>query len=252
MNFNLIQIVEHMGVFDKAIFVTLTLMALASLIVFFERVIAFLRSRGASRAFAATATELLARNDLAGLAKKADETGGSHLASLLGAGARVFLAERGKSGGKVSPVELARREMLRKTEALAADVRRGLSVLASVGSVAPFVGLLGTVLGIINSFQSIAKEGSGGLGTVSSGISEALIVTAAGLVVAIPAVLAFNFLTTQSDGILRALDQSRGEFLDFLENAEDHGRAPAAHPANGATTAAAIATGPETSHERRA
>jgi len=117
----------------------------------------------------------------------------------------------------LSPVEATRRELLRKTEALAADVRRGMSIIASVGSIAPFVGLLGTVFGIITAFQGIAKEGSGGLGAVSMGISEALYETALGLVVAIPAVLAFNWLSAQADALLLALEQARGEFLDFLE-----------------------------------
>ena len=93
-----------------------------------------------------------------------------------------------------------------------------MSLLASVGSVAPFVGLLGTVIGIIGAFQGIAAEGSGGLGAVSAGISEALVVTAIGLVVAIPSVLAFNSLSGRADNLLLALDQSRGEFIDYLEN----------------------------------
>ena len=74
------------------------------------------------------------------------------------------------------------------------------------------------MVGIISAFQGIAAEGSGGLGAVSAGISEALIVTAIGLLVAIPSVLAFNFLSARADRLLLALDQSRGEFIDYLEN----------------------------------
>ena len=95
---------------------------------------------------------------------------------------------------ELSPVERTRRHMERYMEEVGADLRRGLAVLASVGSVAPFVGLLGTVLGIISAFQGIAAAGSGGLSSVSAGISEALIETALGLAVAIPSVLAFNYL----------------------------------------------------------
>ena len=238
MNFDIVQIVGHMGVFDKGIFVVLVLMAVVSLIVFFERLIAFGLSRSQSRRFAAVAGGLLEKGAHKELLTQAQASKSSHLASLLGAGMKTYLAERTKVKGKVSPIELTRRELVRKTEALAADIRRGMSILASVGSVAPFVGLLGTVMGIINSFQSIAKEGSGGLGTVSAGISEALVVTAAGLVVAIPAVLAFNMLTAQSEGILRGLDQARGEFLDALENENGHLReATGAVPATAAATA---------------
>src|SRR5260370_25883420 len=103
--------------------------------------------------------------------------------------------------------------MERYLEDLGADLRRGLSVLASVGSVAPFVGLLGTVLGIISAFQGIATSGSGGISSVSAGISEALIETALGLAVAIPAVLAFNFLTRKIAAEERTLNHAAGPLL---------------------------------------
>jgi biopolymer transport protein ExbB len=136
---------------------------------------------------------------------------------MLTAGTRTYLAAEAKPG-ELGAVELTRRELARQAEVVSADVRRGMSLLASVGSVSPFVGLLGTVVGIISAFQGIAAEGSGGLAAVSAGIAEALIVTAIGLLVAIPSVLAFNFLSARADQLLLALDQSRGEFIDYLEN----------------------------------
>ena len=159
MNFDILQIVGHMGVFDKGIFIFLMLMAVVSLIVFFERLIAFGLSRRQSRRFAGVAGELMGKGAHQELLKQAQAARSSHLAGLLGAGMKTYLAERTKLKGKVSPIELTRRELVRKTEALAADIRRGMSVLASVGSVAPFVGLLGTVIGIINAFQSIGARG---------------------------------------------------------------------------------------------
>jgi len=95
-------------------------------------------------------------------------------------------------------------------------------VLASVGSVAPFVGLLGTVLGIISAFQGIASTGSGGLSSVSAGISEALIETALGLAVAIPAVLAFNYLSTVIARDEMALNTAAGELLDTIDGWAEH------------------------------
>jgi biopolymer transport protein ExbB len=220
------QIVGHMGPPAIAVASTLLLMALASLAIFFERLFAYGRSRVASRAFAAEARALLESDDTAGLVKRAEGNHG-HLAKLLSAGAKAYLASTERPSA-LSPVEATRRELARKTEALAADVRRGMNIIASVGSIAPFVGLLGTVFGIITAFQGIAKEGSGGLGSVSLGISEALYETALGLVVAIPAVLAFNWLSSQADSLLLALDQARGEFLDFLE--ARHGKPEAFAP----------------------
>ncbi len=209
------QIVGHMGPAAIGVASTLVLMALASLAIFFERLFAYARSRSASRQFAVEARALLEADDAEALVKKAEGNKG-HLAKLLAAGAKTYLATRDKPSS-LSPVEATRRELNRKTEALAADVRRGMNVIASVGSIAPFVGLLGTVFGIITAFQGIAKEGSGGLGSVSLGISEALYETALGLVVAIPAVLAYNWLSAQADTLLLALEQARGEFIDFLE-----------------------------------
>ena len=220
--FDLGRIISHMGPFALAIAITLLLMALASLAVFFERMFSYARSRSSSKKFAREARTFLQSNDTKGLQSTAKAAKHSHLARLLSGGLHTFETSTAKPKSNVPATELTRREMVRQSEALAADVRRGMGVLASVGSVAPFVGLLGTVIGIIDAFQGIAKEGSGGLGAVSSGISEALVVTALGLVVAIPAVLAYNWLSTQADSIVLALDQARGEFLDFLE--AQHGK----------------------------
>jgi biopolymer transport protein ExbB len=128
-------------------------------------------------------------------------------------------------------VELVRRELARQHEEAGADLRRGLGVLASVGSIAPFVGLLGTVVGIIAAFTKISVTGSGGLGSVAGGISEALVVTALGLVVAIPAVLIFNMLSGRADRIHQTLGAAGGQFLDNLEFktiAPEHRERPAA------------------------
>jgi biopolymer transport protein ExbB len=106
-------------------------------------------------------------------------------------------------------------------EEVGSDLRRGISVLASVGSTAPFIGLLGTVVGIISAFQGIAATGSGGLSAVSAGISEALIETALGLAVAIPAVLVFNYLSNMITREELLLQHSAGELLDTVDDWEE-------------------------------
>jgi biopolymer transport protein ExbB len=118
----------------------------------------------------------------------------------------------------LTPAERTRRHLERYMEEIGADLRSGIAVLASVGSIAPFVGLLGTVLGIISASQGIAATGSGGLWAVSAGISKALVETALGLAVAIPAVLAYHYLTntiTKDEG---ALNRAAGELLDTIED----------------------------------
>lgn len=220
MNFNLKDIYSHMGVFALIVAWTLIIMAVSALAVFFERMFVFARSNRRNRLFGAKASMLLEEHEHEALAREAAGVKGSPLAKLIAKGMRTFLDKKKKPSVSVSAVELTRRELERESERLTTEVRRGLSLLATVGSVAPFVGLLGTVVGIIDSFQGIAKEGSGGLGAVSGGIAESLVVTALGLLVAIPAVFFYNLCATRSEAILQGLDQARGELIDYLD---EHG-----------------------------
>ncbi len=106
--------------------------------------------------------------------------------------------------------------MERTTAAEITRLERYLGVLATLGNVSPFVGLFGTVLGIIRAFEAIAKTGSGGLGTVSAGIAEALVATAAGLFVAIPAVMAYNYFLGKVKLFATAMDNTASEMVDRL------------------------------------
>jgi biopolymer transport protein ExbB len=238
MSFDLVETFRTMQPFALAIVVVLVLMAMSALSIVVERLWVFYRSRRLAKRFGAEAARRLERRELADVPALAGSYEGCHLATMLGAGSRAYLAAVARPG-ELGAVELTRRELARQAEAVSADVRRGMSLLASVGSIAPFVGLLGTVVGIIAAFPGIAAEGSGGLGAVSAGIAEALIVTAIGLVVAIPSVLAFNVLSARADTLLLALDQARGEFLDFLEN---QGGGPPRGLVGGGDDAIAIAT----------
>jgi biopolymer transport protein ExbB len=219
MAFDLAHIWASMGALGKAIAAVLLVMAIASAGVTVERLIVLRKSNKESRKFAGGAGPLINNWDLEALAVLCEKHKGSALARLFGAIVKRYTSAK---EGNVSPVELARNESERSLEAIGADLRRGLGVLASVGSVAPFVGLLGTVVGIIGAFQGIAATGSGGLGAVSAGIAEALIETAFGLMVAIPAVLLFNWLTNKINAMELTLTRSGGEFLDEIEN--NHGR----------------------------
>lgn len=217
MKFDIVEILTHMGPAALAVAAVLGVFALYTLTIFFERLWAFMKVKSAANTFAPLATRHLQKGDHVGLAKVAKEDDNNYLGIMVGSGLDTYLEAVKDPSPDVSPVELARREVQRQADALNQRLRRGLSGLASVGSTGPFVGLLGTVLGIIEAFAGIAEEGSGGIGAVSAGIAEALVVTAFGLMVAIPAVLAFNFLTTRADAILLALDRSRSEFTDYIE-----------------------------------
>jgi biopolymer transport protein ExbB len=219
MNFDLAHIWGEMGPLARAIAGVLFLMAIASIGVVIERLWTFRRSAEESRRFVGRIKPQLAEWNMEEVRKIAEEHKGSALARLFGAIARRYCDGHafGRDGG-LTPVELARNEAERSKEAIGGELRRGMSILASVGSVAPFVGLLGTVVGIIGAFQGIATKGSGGLGAVSAGIAEALIETAFGLMVAIPAVLFFNYLTTRVTRLESQLGRSAGELLDDMEN----------------------------------
>jgi biopolymer transport protein ExbB len=217
MHINLQEIFSKMGPAAIAVVSVLAVFGMYMLAIFFERLWVYTRVRKASSKFAPTAAQFLKRGDHAGLARVGGEDRNNYLGQLLAGGVKTYLDALADPSPDVSPVELARRELQRQADATSQKLRRGLSGLASIGSTGPFVGLLGTVLGIIEAFAGIAENGSGGIGAVSAGIAEALVVTAFGLMVAIPAVLCFNFLTTRADHILLAIDQARGEFTDYLE-----------------------------------
>jgi biopolymer transport protein ExbB/biopolymer transport protein TolQ len=141
----------------------------------------------------------------------------SHLAKVLLAGLQEYQFQQ-ESGGssRDDMMEAAHRAIERATAVNLSDLKRGLSGLATIGATAPFVGLFGTVVGIINAFRGMALTGSGGIGAVSAGISEALIATAFGLFVAVPAVWAFNYFTTKVEGFTVEMDNSASELIDYM------------------------------------
>lgn len=216
MSFSPIHIWASMGLLSKIIATLLLFMATSCLAVVVERHIALARGKAATKKFLRGVVELLDGGAYAKAVTLADAHKAAPFARLLG----PVLARLVKGDDKkLTAVELARREAERQKEAVGEELRRGMGVLASVGSIAPFVGLLGTVVGIITAFQGIAATGSGGLGAVSAGIAEALVETALGLMVAIPAVLFFNQLNNKINAVETELARRTGELLDELENA---------------------------------
>jgi len=212
-----------MGVLAKLIAAFLILMAIASIGVVMERMLAFARGARESREFARQVAPKLEHWEIEDVATIAEEYQASPLARLFGHTVQRYLNAYDDLEGGLTPVEMARNESLRRLEEIGSDLRRGMNVLASVGSTAPFVGLLGTVIGIITAFNALGASSSAGINTVMIGISEALAETALGLLVAIPAVLMFNYLSARVASIELALSRSAGELLDEMEHR--HGRA---------------------------
>jgi biopolymer transport protein ExbB/biopolymer transport protein TolQ len=113
-------------------------------------------------------------------------------------------------------IDASKRALQRATAVKAAEFKRGLSGLATIGSTAPFVGLFGTVVGIINSFQGMKSAESSGISAVAGGISEALVETAFGLIVAIPAVWMFNYFQSKVESFQVEMENSSSELIDYF------------------------------------
>jgi biopolymer transport protein ExbB len=231
MGFSFSEMWGNMGTPARIVFGVLIVMGMASLTVFIERIITLRRSRKASREFVAESGRHVREEMIDTVLEESSKYKYGHLPRLVGAALATYRHARETADVSViPPAERTRRHMERYLEDLGADLRTGLAVLATVGSIAPFVGLLGTVLGIISAFQGIAAAGSGGLSAVSAGISEALIETALGLAVAIPAVLAYNYLAGQITREESGLNSAAGELLDTIEgwaeqlHQREHGR----------------------------
>jgi biopolymer transport protein ExbB/TolQ len=213
MQFTLTELWGHMGLFARLVVIAMGVMSVASLVVMAERLVVFRKSRGDSRTFAEKMGAILAKGDLNTAASTNMGKNVGHLGRVIGAGLMAYRLSPGNRDVAVESVARAlERQALREVQSL----KRGLGLLATVGSTAPFVGLLGTVMGIVNAFQMMAVSGSGGLGTVSAGIAEALVTTAFGLLVAIPAVMAFNFLQGWVDARAVDISESSNEFLDVV------------------------------------
>jgi len=222
MSFDLVQIWNHMGMLAKVIAGVLVLFAVASIGVVVERTLAFAKGAKESREFAKQVAPKIDSWEIEEVAAIAEKHKASPLARLFGHIIDRYLSAYEDLDGGLSPVEMARNESQRRLEEIGSDLRRGMNVLASVGSTAPFVGLLGTVIGIITAFNALGASSTAGIASVMIGISEALAETALGLLVAIPAVLLFNYLSARVSLIELALGRSVGELLDEMENR--HGR----------------------------
>jgi biopolymer transport protein ExbB len=142
----------------------------------------------------------------------------SHLAKVVLAGLQEYQFQQDTGGtlNRDDVVDTVRRAIQRATALTSSDLKKGIAALATIGSTAPFVGLLGTVVGVISAFQGIGTTGSAGLGAVSAGIAEALIETALGLVVAIPAVWMYNYFTNRLESFSIEMDNSSSELVDYF------------------------------------
>ena len=217
---DLLELWEQMGIPVKTLMIVLALMSMWSMGVFFERLFTFTQAGKQSKAFAPQVAKHLKDGHLkdAIAVSQSKNYKYSHLGKVVLAGLQEyqFQKDAGVELSRDDVIDSVRRAIQRASALTAADLKKGLGSLATIGATAVFVGLLATTLGVINAFQGIAATGSGGLGAVSAGIAEALVGTAIGLFVAIPAVWFYNALTTRIEFFNVEMDNSSSELVDYF------------------------------------
>jgi biopolymer transport protein ExbB/TolQ len=218
---NLIDIAQNMSGIAIAVAVVLFIMSFWSVGVAIERIYTYNQARKQSKLYAPQVAKHLKDGRLkeAIALSASKDYRYSHLAKVVLAGLQEYQFQQETGGASLNRedvLDTVRRSIQRATALTASDLKKGVSTLATIGSTAPFVGLLGTVVGVINAFVGIASTGSGGIGAVSAGIAEALIETALGLFVAIPAVWFYNFLTSRIEYFNVEMDNSSSELVDYF------------------------------------
>ncbi len=217
---DLMHMWEQMGFIAKAVAFILVFMSMWSFGVAIERYYTFSQAKKQSKLYAPQVAKHLKEGRLkdALTVSQSKTYQYSHLAKVVLAGLQEyqFQVDSGATLTRDDLVDTVRRSIQRATALTANDLKKGIPALATIGATAPFVGLLGTVVGVINAFAGIGSTGSAGLGAVSAGISEALIETALGLVVAIPAVWLYNYFSGALEYFNVEMDNSSSELVDYF------------------------------------
>ena len=206
MNMSLGEMWSSMGFVAKTVVVLLLLLSIYSISVMIEKFVNYRTSK------------LLKENQVQ---KAIDVAKGAnfkkaHIAKVVSAGLTEYQTQQSGVAQNYDRIGAIRRATDMQTVLTNADMKRGLAGLGTIGATAPFIGLFGTVMGIVNAFTGMATSGSGGLASVSAGIAEALFTTAIGLVVAIPAVMAFNYFTDRLERYTIEMNNASQELIDFF------------------------------------
>ena len=206
----------RMGPVAKLVIVLLFLMSAWSFGVMIDRWVTYTASRKQSRYFVQAVAGVLKQGKVDDAIKIAERNQKSHIAKVVSTGLQEFQSSQSGGMPEHEIIAASERGLDRAVALVHADLKRGLGSLATIGSTAPFVGLFGTVVGIINAFKEIGSSKATGLSAVAGGISEALVATAFGLAVAIPAVWAFNYFTGRIESFDVEMDNSSKELVNYF------------------------------------
>ncbi len=216
MGINIVELWNSMGIVAKAVVGILAIMSAYSISVMIERWLTYRQARKQSRVFTPAVAEYLKEGKIDEAIALGEQNNKSHLAKVLISGLHELQSHSRSKDIPGESIESAKRALERATAIGVSDLKRGLGGLATIGSTAPFVGLFGTTVGIINAFQGMKTEETAGIAAVAGGIAEALVTTAFGLFVAVPAVWAYNSFTNRIETFTIEMDNSSSELIDYF------------------------------------
>src|SRR5436190_827345 len=216
MDMSLIGMWHQMHFFARSIVVVMAIMSVYSLTIMVSKWWNLRKAQKETIKFAPEFSQFLEEDNLTEAIRLAESYKKSHVALVLGGALGEVKPLIADGSVTVSDINSAERAVERNMLLEITNLKRGMAVLATIGATAPFVGLLGTTMGVVNSFTGMAASGSGGLAAIGGGIAEALITTAFGLLVAIPAVWAYNYFTTKIDNLAAEMTYVSKEMIDYL------------------------------------
>ncbi|GIU82448.1 MAG: flagellar motor protein MotA [Acidobacteria bacterium] len=213
--FGLYEIAKSLTIPGWIVVFVLIFMSVYVIAIGIERWMTYNTAKQQSRIFAQKVAQALKNNNIEEAINISDKHKNSHLAMVVSSGLKEFQAHQGAEITS-DELEASKRALQRAIAVKQAELKRGLSGLATVGSTAPFVGLFGTVVGIIGAFVSLAKTENAGIAVVGGAIAEALVATAFGIGVAVPAVWLFNYYTNKVANFSVEMENSASELIDYF------------------------------------
>jgi biopolymer transport protein ExbB/TolQ len=218
MQFGLIEMWNQMAAVAKSVAILLIILSVVTLYMLIERLMTFSKSKNKSKEVAPKLSDLLKKGNITDamtLSTKKDYKG-SHLARVTAGGIREYLEAKEARLGTQECISSAERGADRAQVLFDQELRKGLPILATIATSSPFIGLFGTIFGIINAFRGMALTGSGGIGAVASGIAEALVTTALGIGVAVLSLWVYNFLNSKIEVYDAEMTNTSSQLLDFF------------------------------------
>ena len=216
ISFGIYDIARSLTIPGWIVIIILLIQAVYLIAVGIERWLTYNKAKQQSRQYAPKVAQALKNSNIDEAINISDRHKDSHLAMVVSSGLKEFAAHQGNTDISADEMEASKRALDRAIAVKTAELKRGLAGLATVGSTAPFVGLFGTVVGIIGAFVALAQAENAGIGAVGAAIAEALVATAFGIAVAVPAVWMFNYFTNKVTSFGVEMENSASELVDYF------------------------------------